>query len=619
MNLHYSMISMSLLIFLSACSFQNSEKLGSSFETISSGLQVDPNGDSDGDKIIDNEEVAQGRNPFVANLPELKVNFLQNYKIEGSVKKVDSGADESFLIDTKVNSDNPDFQYRVGKLFVREMASRQAAKIGKYSGYSAGSIVPRDMSWVKYPDIDPIFYSSEVLDKKKYFGPDYSIQSLSITVENSVRLKEMTAFKSIKNLELNFYYYNYEKESYELLATKLIERHFQAGVNEVFEVKLENIPRKILEENFLKKGEFIISEVKDFEIPDLETTYSELLASVKNKCLSVSFNTPLEANISYVSTQGNGINFDTVLSTLFNKNYEVKEDQLERIGQFTNNLPDFMYLKEIQEKDKLGKWFVLTNEFPEYYLNHKFVKSDYLVLTYMTGKELSTQSDEKLYSYMPSASGGKDSTIYPLGIVTSNSRIDFQISPLKSWGTEITKKTEHFSQHNPMDMDCDFSIFIPSKFNRDLVLQKDLKGELERLELIINQESYSLRDLVSKKLIELRWIKEKLHISIKDISKIQVLSPTEDNVLALRLITFNGHSSVGVRLDSMSGATGGSCPSVMCSYAYNIGPRLISTDSLRFGEWSHYVDQGMLPFAYPIDYKQEFTINVSSILNNYHN
>lgn len=616
MSKYYFLLFVLPLLFAS-CSFKSSEEGGPSLQQSTSGFQIDPNGDSDGDKVIDKEEVSLGRNPFIADIPELKVNFLQNYKIEGSAKKTGSETSEAFVIDTKVNSDNPDFQYRVGKLFIRDLASKLSATVGKFSGHSSGNITPNDLSWIKYPDIDPIFYSSEVLGKKKYFGTDYNLESITVTVENSIRLKQYASFKEIKNLELNFYYYNYEKESYELLATQVVDRHFQAGVNEVFEVKLENIPRKLLEENFLKRGEFIISEIKDFDVPELGIKYSELLSSVKSKCIPVSFNTPLEATVSYVTAIGDGVGLQTILTTLFDKNFEVREDELERIGQFTNNLPTFMYLKEVQDKDKLGKWFVLTNPIREHFLDHKFTPSDFLAISYLTGKELASQSDEKTNAYLSEATGGKDSMIYPLGIVGSNSKLDVQISPVRTWGIKVKTYTEHFSQHNPMDMDCDFSIWIPQSYDTGLVLSKDLGGELEKMELMINQEVYSLKDLVSKKLVDVRWMKENLHLTIHDVTKIQDLSPTEDNVLALKLTTFNGHSSVGVRLDSMSGGTSGACPSVMCAYAGNQGPAQISTDSLRFGEWRQYVRN--LAFTPAIDYKQEFSINVSSIVNNYHN
>lgn len=616
------LISISLIVALtltSACSFKNKDEplLGIGSGGSVTAMEIDPLGDSDGDKVIDKDEVSLGRSPFIADIPELKVNFLQNYKIEGSAKKNGADTAENFVIDTKINSDNPDFQYRVGKLFIRDLASKLSATVGKFSSHSSGNITPNDLSWIKYPDIDPIFYSSEVLAKKKYFGADYNLETLTITVENSIRLKQYSSFKEIKNLELNFYYYNYEKESYELLTTKVVDRHFQAGVNEVFEIKLENIPRKLMEENFLKRGEFIISEVKDFDVPDLGIKYSELLASVKSKCLPISFNTPLEATVSYVTAKGDGTSLQTILATFFDRNFEVKDDVLERVGQFTNNLPSFMYLKEIQDKDKLGKWFVLTNPIREHFLDHKFTTSDFLAISYLTGKELASQSELKTYSYNGDISGGNDYKLFPLGIITANSKLDVQVNPIRSWGVYVSVKPETFSQHNPMDMDCDFTVWTPQSYDRPLILEKDLAGDISKLSLVINQNNYSLKALADRQLINVYWINSNLHFTINDFTKIQDLSPTEDNVLSLKIHTIAKHSSVGVRLDSMRGGTAGSCPSVICAYAGNVGPAQISTDSYRFSEWRQYVRN--LDFTDGIDHKQQISVNVSSILNNYYN
>ena len=79
------------------------------------------------------------------------------------------------------------------------------------------------------------------------------------------------------------------------------------------------------------------------------------------------YETPLEEKIYYVAAS-NGVSFQNILKVAFDKNYQVKEDALLKIGQFENNLSDFTHLKEVKDKDKLGKWFVMTNEFKENFL-----------------------------------------------------------------------------------------------------------------------------------------------------------------------------------------------------------------------------------------------------------
>jgi len=235
---------------------------------------VDPDADSDGDFIKDKEEQEFGRNALVADIPELQVRFLQNYRIETTFKKGEES--KLFVIDTKVGVNDPDFKYRVGKIFIRDKSFQNAATIGKFSSHSWGDIENYDLTRIKYPEVAASFFHNEALKNKQYLDEGNKIENISVALENSVKLSANKYFKSINNLEINFYYYDYETESYELLATKKVDRHFNAGVNETFEVVLDNLPRKLLEENYFKKGEFIISEINDYEIPDLNTTYKLL-------------------------------------------------------------------------------------------------------------------------------------------------------------------------------------------------------------------------------------------------------------------------------------------------------------------------------------------------------
>lgn len=106
-----------VLTMLASCSFTSDEKLNPKNILGANDLKIDPLGDSDGDRVKDAEEASLGRNPFVAELPDLKVRFLQNYKIE--VFYHPSTGDplkdqKSFVINTDVLDTNPDFKFRVG-------------------------------------------------------------------------------------------------------------------------------------------------------------------------------------------------------------------------------------------------------------------------------------------------------------------------------------------------------------------------------------------------------------------------------------------------------------------------------------------------------------------------
>jgi hypothetical protein len=292
-------------LILSSCSFKSAGDMGAGVATDkASELKIDPNGDSDGDGVTDGAEQASGRNPFVAELPELKVRFLQNYKIEvfyhkkGSTDPKDA---KSLVIDTNVKDTNPDFKYRVGNVFARGNALRTAASFGRFSSHNSGKFDEHDLSWVSYPELDPKFFHQKALQFRDAFSNENEVDDIKITLTNQVKLLESAFFKEVNNLKLNFYYLNHETENYEILSSTVVDRHFQSSVYETFEVVIDHAPVNLLKDSFFKRGEFLISEVDDYEIPSLGVNYKALLAKVLAKSIPVLLETPLEEKIYYVA------------------------------------------------------------------------------------------------------------------------------------------------------------------------------------------------------------------------------------------------------------------------------------------------------------------------------
>ena len=426
MKLKIILASVSLFLF-GACAFKSEDgSAGNTPTKTVSELKIDPTADSDGDGVKDGEEIKLGRNPFVAELPDLKVRFLQNYKIE--VLYHPSVGDpvkdqKSFVINTDIKDTNPDFKFRVGNVFARNHALKTAASFGRFSSHTSGTFEEHDLSWVSYPDLDPKFFHAQAIKYRDVFCDQNIIDDIKITLTNQVKLNESPFFKEIKNLKLNFYFLNHETENYEILSSTTIDRHFQSGIYESFDVEIDHAPVALLKESFFKRGEFIISEVDDFEVPATSSNYKTLLAKVLAKSIPVLYETPLEEKIYYVASEA-GVRFQNVLKVIFDKNYEVKDDSLLKIGQFQNNLPDYTHLREVQDKDKLGKWFVMTNDFKENYLDHIYKPTDRIVLSYVTGSDLSDQTQESIYSYASKIDGNKSESILPLGNISPNSRVE---------------------------------------------------------------------------------------------------------------------------------------------------------------------------------------------------
>ncbi len=212
-----------LIIIVCSCSFKSNDndKKNAKVELITSDFGGD---DFDGDRINNNDEVLLGLDPYVADIPKVKANFLQNYRVKAIFE------DESeFLIDTKVARDNPDFKYRVGELFIKRDSLKSAARIGRFSGVSWGEIKQRDISWIQFPDISPEYYFSKV---REYTSNHKKTKSVSITIENNLKLLDSQLYDEIRDLQINYYYYSYSKEDYVLLKTQVVDQVFQSGVNE---------------------------------------------------------------------------------------------------------------------------------------------------------------------------------------------------------------------------------------------------------------------------------------------------------------------------------------------------------------------------------------------------
>lgn len=552
------------LLFSTACSFKSKDNDKGSNTSSREAQNTEPvdqlkKMDSDGDTISDFDEINQGLDRYVANLPKLRVNFLQDYSI-----KVNFEDESDFLMDTKIARDNPDFKYRVGNLFLKENSYNNAAKLGRFSGVSWGEIKQRDFSWVKYPDIDKEYYFNKAREYR--YWAKAKVKESSIILENTLKLLESPLFESIEQVELNFYYYSYSKEAYVQLHTEKLDRVFQTGIREDFQIVISNPPKELIEDTYFRHGEFIISEIKDFYIPNLKIKYSDLMASVKSKTIPVYKTTPFEFDLDYVAISPKGEKFISILKKLYSDKFSVAENALTQVEQFTNNLIDYTYLHEVAKEDKLGKWFVMTNKIKDHYLKHNFTNQDAITLSYLTGTELADRVDEKIYSYSESIKSKDNGKLYAIGNITNNSQIDLSIYLNELEGIKLDVKNGNFYYRPPNCRNCtgtnwsvsaEFQVNSFSGFNHQWFVS-DLSEAKKSFEILINNKVLDLDDLISKNhaTLELKGDEsfKYLHITIKDFNELEVIESGKENVAFVRVKPISvGHAGVGVQINKMGG------------------------------------------------------------------
>lgn len=578
--------------------------------------------DSDGDFVFDRVEKEIGRNPLIADVPDIRVRFLQHYKIIVSYKEIKTGKTASFSIDTKKIADDPSFKYRVGEIFFRKNSLKSAARVGRFNGHSNGDYKEHDLSWVMYPEIDSRYFLEQTIKYRKFFdGFKYLIQNISLELENSVRLKDNSIYKEISNPTMSFRYYNYKTESFEIIHSETIDRNFSSGVNEIITIKIDNVNPQLIKENFFQKGEFVISELTDYEIPELETNYSTLLSSIREKSVPIVYNTPLETSVFYVATE-KGKSFNEILTTLFDDNATIENDRLTSVYQFRNSLPTYQYLNELKDEDKKGDWFVFTNKLNKHFLDYSFTNKDIISVSYVLGIDLARQDNEKVFSFRESVSSSNSSKTYPLGNITTNSEVSVILTPQTKSGEELVVdggdvRNGPCSGRNCVNfpMLCRVRIHGFKKFSRNYNFNQSFKEELERVSLIINQDEFKLHELVAKKLVATSFNNGNLVLTINNINDIKKISNTDENVIYLRAHGKSTSHFEGVRLETAEGRGWFMCATVIGGIAYeNKIP--VNIDSYRFNEWSHNLNWSVLSKSQNKTIYESFNFGVSSVITN---
>ena len=575
-------------------------------------LSVSQTFDSDGDMMSDQAELDYGRSPYLADIPDLEVHFLQNYSI--TVHYLEGDEQKEFKIDTKVARGQADFKYRVGDLLASHLVFKEASKIGKFNTHHFGEFSDTDLSWIKYPHIDERFYLA-AMDK---FHRDWNIENITVTLENSIKLKGNGLYRSIKNLEVNFRYYGHEEENYVLLGTKRIARHFSSGVTETFEVVLENVPLNLVRDSYFWRGEFIISEIKDFEIPHLKTTYRQLLDKVREKTVPVLYNTPLASKIYYVALGKTGKKtFHEILSTIFDTQFTIAENKLIKVEQFANNLSDYTYLQEIKNKHKEGQWFVFTNPLSQHYLDYSFGDQDKIALSYITGDILAQQSDEIILSHS-TESTAEHGTLIPLGNIAAHSEAHIRLTPLSHWGekVKIWEETVNGGYGGKVSSRCKikFSSFHP--FNEQFT-KKDLTDKFSQITLLIGPKEYSLKKIIDKKMAILYQKESAIHIHIKNLAQITDLGIANENSLFLRISPISETVFNGIFLTEWDGQHKRFCirPAMGAAKHHKLP---ISIQSLEFNDWKHLIDKKTI-IGEDKTYFQHFSLKISAIIINLFN
>ena len=135
---------------------------------------------------------------------------------------------------------------------------------------------------------------------------------------------------------------------------------------------------------------------------------------------------------------------------------------------------------------------------------------------------------------------------------------------------------------------------------------------------MVDQEEFSLSELLAAKKIELQNISDNLHIKIPDINQIKELDPTFEANLSLKIVAFKDTVFHGVKLTSFTGRDRGFCLPMVTDFAGHFGFPL-SVESAEFSVWRGGVNWNAIKLGENKTYFQGMEIAITSVINNYFN
>ena len=361
--------------------------------------------DSDGDMINDTQEVRNGTNPYVANIPllihEIKIEGLNTENIIS--KKMLSNALKrrgfSFHSQVEINQQN------ILKIKVtKETFKKDIARKGR-----------RERNWKKIKNLSFILFD----EKGK-------IQKIEKVTSEGIRLNTRT---SQGNLALPL----------------------------SFNKKMEA----------LKDGWTL--KVNDYEIPKLKTTYKELMKSIRKRTIPMFVRTPDEFSVFFVSLAKRGRKFKDIISKTFNDEFLLNKQGVARIQDRESNLIYYGRNQELKDMYRVGKWFVLTNLIKHDLSLKKFRKNDFISLSYFRGATLASNIEDITVKNIPYFSTDQTNPSIYLGEVNENSTIKLYLKPLRRWGEAavISNKFHRWGAIFAEEARCHFSRKTDGGFNLD--------------------------------------------------------------------------------------------------------------------------------------------------------
>ncbi len=399
-----------LLLQIIGCSFKNPAD-----NKTSTQLNVDSsNLDSDGDGILDSDEVAKGLNAFVANIPSFQGEFFSEMKLTTSFydRATNKSKDVSFQVRKNVTRENGtpveerDFLAQ-GTQFLTE----QNALLAKKSNFKLSSLIldiTEETIGLYAPprmnDLQIFPFSEKVMD----LSTSHQFESMDFAISNRMKFNYINS-QTYTDLVFDLFWYDDNQKSFKLIGTDFLSGSYLFNEEYVVPLQFSSNDKDLVREISLSGGRFLYLKLRDFKIQETGKFYRQILTQVKEKSVPVLYYDGETEVLKYVGVNGKSAGLVQILNNSLSEKFYISNSKILSIGkkveQTTIERTPFNEGEAVQYQ-----WQILTNEISNNPFGYSFGPGDVITLSYL--------SSEGRFNLIPSYIGASISSSLPKAIKT---------------------------------------------------------------------------------------------------------------------------------------------------------------------------------------------------------
>jgi hypothetical protein len=425
-----------LLVILSSCSFKHPDQSSKS----SDPLSVDSSLDSDGDGVPDPQEVLNGSNPFVADIPNFQGEFFSEMKVTTTFFDPTSNQTKevSFQVRRNLTSENGspveerDFLSK-GTQFFSEQNALLAKKAGYQVSYLSADLNAEDIGYYAPPRMNDrnIFpFSEKVLDLSRTM----EFEEINFTISNRMLFSYLNS-QTYSDLVFDLYWYDDTQKTFKLIGSEFLNGSYLFNEEYIVPLHFKTGIKELVREISVAGGRFLYLKLRDFKILETGKFFKQIISEVKEKSVPILFYDGDSEVLKYVGVNGQSLGLEEILKRSLSEKFLIMNSKVISIGKKTEeNTIERDAFKESTEVKY--RWQILTSEISNNPFSYSFGLNDVISLSYL--------SSENGFGLIPSYIGASISSSFPKTIKT----IKVLSSGLTDLRINLRPKSVAFTQQN---------------------------------------------------------------------------------------------------------------------------------------------------------------------------